>query len=339
MPRIDGIDIAHYQWDQGPVDLAAVHAIPTFWFATKATQSTAYVDPTFAKARAAAHAAGFTHIGLYHWLSSTTDPVAQADHFLATIGPLQPGEFVMGDFEEAGITAAGCLAFNERVESRTRRPVVGYSGLYVSGGTIWRSAPLRASVYGVRPFIVAAYVSEANLDARMKATGSLPNFPRDGWQFASGGIMPNGAHIPGIVGRCDEDQIDNRPAFDVAAGVNADTLPPAAEGDFDMIITNGDTSGTFGPQFVSKWAFDPVRWVKRALPPTDWTAIGSPVGQPMSDTELARINDYTPENTGAVDSTARAQIVALNDSVGRLGQRQSAAGKDLADAGAALQGT
>lgn len=44
-------------------------------------------------------------------------------------------------------------------------------------------------------------------------------------------------------------------------------------------------------------------------------------------------------NTGSIDSTARAQIVALNDAVGRVGQRQSTAGKAMADAGAALLGS
>lgn len=229
MPRLDGIDIAHYQWEAGPTDLAVVAAIPTFWFATKATQSTAYVDPTFARARAAAAPAGFTHVGLYHWLSSTKDPVQQAAHYLRTIGTLHRTEFCMLDAEEGGITMDGCLAFCEAVENVTRRPVVVYSGLYVAGGTIWRSVPLRASRFGPRPFIVAAYVSEANLAARLKATNSpAPH----AWQYSSNGP------VAGITGRCDMDMIHDRAAFDLACGITdpapVPRPPSPSPGDPDM---------------------------------------------------------------------------------------------------------
>lgn len=371
MPKTDGIDIAHYQWDQGPVDLNAVHAIPAFWFATKATQSTAYVDPTFAKARAAAHAAGFRHIGLYHWLSSTTDPVAQADHFLATIGTLQPGEFVMGDFEEAGIAAAGCLAFNERIESRTQRPVVGYSGLYVSGGTIWKSVPLRTSRYGPRPFIVAAYVTEANLAARMISTGSI-NYPHDGWQFASGGIMPNGLHLPGIVGRCDMDQIDNVEAFDLASGLTAGPkpvpipVPTPSEDIVNYYVVTGANARFIGTPAAVQWTGPGDAKVQAAI--DTQLAAGNltlvnltggpgafgatfltgplPTGDsyPWSGDEFANAAAIKSRGAGSgVDLSAtvakhESAIVALNDAMGRVGQRQSTAGKAMADAGAALLG-
>lgn len=256
MPRLDGIDIAHYQWDQGPVDLGTVAAIPTFWLATKATQSTTYVDPTFAKARTAAHAAGFTHVGLYHWLSSITDPVMQADHFLDSIGTLRPGEFAMLDAEERGITADGCVAFCERVEQVTRRPVVVYSGLYVSGGIIWRSTPLRASQYGPRPFIVAAYVTAENLEARMRATGSLPNFVYQAWQYSSNGP------VAGIVGRCDMDMVVDRAAFDLACGI---TVPQPSGDDMQirlLVLTDSDA------QFLAETTGDGralnCRWVGTA---------------------------------------------------------------------------
>jgi GH25 family lysozyme M1 (1,4-beta-N-acetylmuramidase) len=132
MPRLDGIDIYHGQAAQGPVDLATVAAIPTWWFACKATQSTSFVDPKYHEFIAAAGPL-FSHRLGYHWTSSITDPLAQADHFLNATGGLPEGG-AMQDMEEAGITVAKCLAWFERVEDHTHRPGVGYSGLYVTGG-------------------------------------------------------------------------------------------------------------------------------------------------------------------------------------------------------------
>lgn len=282
MTRLDGIDGSHYQFDGAPPDFATVRAIPTWWLAWKATQSTTYVDPTFATSRAQAAPAGFTHFGAYHWLSSTRDPAAQAAHHLATIGTLHRGEFVMLDAEEAGITADGCLVFCEAVEKVTRRPVVVYSGLYVAGGTIWRSIPLRASQYGPRPFIVAAYVSEANLKARIIATGST-NFPYDGWQYSSNGP------VAGIIGRCDMDRIDNRSAFDLAAGT-ATNPQPVPEDDVIDIVRDAETNN-------DKFAVM-TDGTLRPLSGTELKARGIAnsveLGAPLTKAERDELGYYTP---------------------------------------------
>lgn len=224
MPRLDGFDGAHYQTAQAEPNLAATLLAGLWWIAWKATQSTAYVDPTFARIRSAW--TGFRMRGMYHWLSSTSDVAAQAAHYLRTVGSLARGEFVMLDAEEKGITVAMCLLWCKLVEAVTHRPVVIYTGLYVAGGTIWRSPELRMSKYGPRPFIVAAYVTEANLTARMVQTGALPKFPRDGWQFSSNGP------VPGVTGRCDMDQIDNVAAFELACEISH--IVPQPIGDDDM---------------------------------------------------------------------------------------------------------
>ena len=368
MPRLDGIDGSHYQPDAGPVDLGVVAAIPTFWWAWKATQSTSGRDPTFAAMWAKA-APLFAQRLAYHWLSSTTDPVAQADHFLSVWDHTGGA---MLDAEEAGITVAGALAWCERVEATTKRPCVVYSGLYVSGGTIWKSAALRTSAYGARPFIVAAYVSEANLAARLKATNSPDPHA---WQYSSNGP------VPGITGRCDMDMIHDRAAFDLACGLAA-TSPPPIETVPPVVVvppkpSTEDTMLRLLAPLDSPARFfadcDPAGRARRC----EWTGPGddpavaariefyrnaTPAGQDFEmalhvdnlvnvsldgplppgfkaeqfgnpDEIIARVT-----NTGGVDTTARAQIVALNDSVGRLGQRQATAGKDLADAGAALLG-
>lgn len=214
MTRLDGPDISHHQYDAGPVDLAATRSAGCWWISMKVTQGTSYVDPTFEQSRAAAHAAGFTHIGLYHWLSSTSDPVAQAHWFLVHIGALRDGEFASLDAEEAGITAGECIAWCEAVDPVTGRPAEAYTGYDVAAGTIWQSTRLRSSVHGPRPMHLAAYTTEA----RAKALRGVATYPWDAWQFSSNGP------VPGITGRCDMNRIDNRAAYDLAAGIG--NTPP-----------------------------------------------------------------------------------------------------------------
>lgn len=222
-PRLDGHDGSHHQVDAGPVDFLEL-ARACWWLAWKATQSTSYVDPTYDDVVAEAHR--FAMFFAYHWLSSTTAPATQALHYLeATEGPGRPPGAML-DAEEAGITVDKCLEWCETVEAERRRPAAVYSGIYVAGGSIWRSNALRMSRYGPRPFHVAAYTTEERLIAIMMSRGLLPDYPFDAWQFSSNGP------VPGITGRADMNRIDNRPAYARAAGI--DPAPPTQE-NTDMI--------------------------------------------------------------------------------------------------------
>lgn len=272
MTRLDGIDGSHWQYDAGPVDLDTVHQIPTFWIAWKATQSTTYADPTFARTRTAW--TQFTHRGAYHWLSSITDPAAQAEHFLSVVGTLVPGEFAMLDAEEAGITVAKCLAWCRAVEARTRRPVVVYTGAYVTGGTIWQNTELRHSLYGQRPFILAAYISEA----RARALPGVAAYPWQAWQFSSNGP------VAGITGRCDMDRIDNRPAFDLASG-----LQHTGDDDVRADTFVGNQAGT-----VARLMED-GHW--RPLTDVEYRLLGQPAATIMSDADWAAMGQWTPPVT------------------------------------------
>lgn len=213
--RLDGIDIAHYQYDQGPVNWHTVAAIPTFWAATKITQSTHYLDPTAVRSRREMADAALRLRGLYHWLSSTTDPHQQAVWFLTCIGALQQGEFAMLDAEEAGITVDKVVAWCEAVEAFTRRPCAIYTGAYVAGGSIWTDPRVRTSRYGARPMIIAAYTTEAKMLALPGLAAHRPN----AWQYSSNGP------VAGIVGRCDMDHVYDTSVFDLAAGITHDEHP------------------------------------------------------------------------------------------------------------------
>lgn len=217
--RLDGIDGSHHQPDAGPVDLQVVKSIPTNWAAWKATQSVAYLDPTFIKYRAAMKAAGFHCRGLYHWISSTTDIQQQAAWFISQVGALEAGEFVMLDAEEAGITEENCAIWCELMEAFFKRPCVAvYTGIYVSGSTIYKSQRIRNSaLYGVRPIVTAAYVTPAVLISRKKAIGAQ-DLVDHAQQYSSDGP------VAGITGRCDMDQVNDQASFDRIIAFNF--LPP-----------------------------------------------------------------------------------------------------------------
>jgi GH25 family lysozyme M1 (1,4-beta-N-acetylmuramidase) len=286
--RFDGADLSHHQDDAGPIDWPTLRAASLgAWIATKATQSTGYTDPTCAAHRAQMATQGFIHRGLYHWLSPNTDPAAQAAHFLDVIGTLHPGEFAMLDAEERGITAAMVLAWLAAVEQVTRRPAAVYTGAYVAGGTIWQSTAIRHSIYGPRPMHLAAYTTEE----KALALPGVAAYPWDAWQYSSNGP------VPGVVGRCDMNRIDNRAAYDLACGIQAAPLPPQ-EDDMPTVITN------LAPRQFQGVIYQPgeIKWAlmddgtKRHMG-IDHKLFGSPAGTPVSNADLDACPDYVPPVT------------------------------------------
>lgn len=233
-PIFNGADISHHQYDAGPVNLYTTRAIHGGdWFACKATQSISYLDPTLKLSRPVARNANFRNIGLYHWLSSTTNVAQQAAWYLSVVGQLANNEFAMLDAEEAGITAPNCDAWCKYVEngvtwngkrySGTGKPVVVYTGAYVTGGTIFQSSTLRHSNFGDRPFIIAAYTTLK----KMKALPGVASYPPHAWQYSSSGP------VAGITGRCDMNMIFDWAAMDHACAGTVVVPEPQPDPDPD----------------------------------------------------------------------------------------------------------
>lgn len=253
--RLDGMDGSHWQPDAGPINLALTKAIPTDWIAWKATQSDTYVDPTFKVVRAAMRQLGFRQRNYYHWIGVSKSPVAQAHHYLRTIGPWSPGEGVMLDGEEwdqakeranPGWHEDHYATWLETVEEDTRRPSGVYAGLYVANGTIWRSKRIRMSKFGPRAMHLAAYVTVANLLARMRTLGVL-DLPMHAWQWSSNGP------VAGITGRCDMNAVIDRAVYDQVCGLAAAPVPPPEDDMKLRILSNADDLN------------DPHRWVTNGL--------------------------------------------------------------------------
>lgn len=299
--RGDGHDGAHYQMDAAPVDLHALHLTPMEWLAWKNTQSIKYKDPTYAVIEAAAEREKFRWFLGYGWLSSTTDPFAQADNFLSNYGKKRTGKGAMIDAEEIGITVETTVQKATRIEAELKQPCTIYTGLYVAGGTIWRSEEVRNSDYGPRPMALAAYVSRDNLIARLIALGLL-DLAIDVWQWTSNGILPDGRHLPGIVGRADIDTILTPAMMDLCCGYGiAQPNPQPEEDDMDHIVCNADAQdGTESP-VVGPGAplANKYLWDKDGLVPlsgADLKALGltnaPDLGRALSNADLAEIGYY-----------------------------------------------
>jgi lysozyme len=114
MTQIKGIDISSYQGnitDLGQdIDFVII----------KASEGTSYQNPFLGEQRDTARRDGKI-VGFYHF-ADLTDATAEADHFLAAVGTLQPGEFLAVDWETGGYTAAvdaWSATFINRVHAKT----------------------------------------------------------------------------------------------------------------------------------------------------------------------------------------------------------------------------
>lgn len=100
-----GVDVSHFHrvtsWPQ--LLTATCGGRPLSFFGAKATQGTTMVDSTFAQHRDGFRVAALSHPQLicavyYHYLGGA-DPAAEAAHFTSTVGPIQPNERLVLDFE------------------------------------------------------------------------------------------------------------------------------------------------------------------------------------------------------------------------------------------------
>lgn len=246
--RRDGIDVAKYQ---GTIDWAQVAAArdeygaQVRWVAYKATLGSTIVDPYFVRNRAEAARHPFRWRIAYHWITPGSAVPRQVEHFLMTLGgALLPGEGVMLDVEEAGVTEAMVVEWCERVEGLTGRPVAVYSGAFFAGGSVWQSA----RVYdGRRPRVLPAYISRA------RAVAVAAPYGWDAWQWG-GSKDANGTltECPGVPGPVDCDEIADGSwkRWDAVCGLRVTPPPPPPpepdepkkEIDVDLVRVPGTTA-------------------------------------------------------------------------------------------------
>src|SRR6266705_1968498 len=83
------------------IDWKRLHTAGVAAAMLKASEGVTWNDPTFAKRRHDARAAG-VHVGAYHYARPhENDPVAEANHFCNIVGHLAPGDLLPAlDMEE-----------------------------------------------------------------------------------------------------------------------------------------------------------------------------------------------------------------------------------------------
>lgn len=212
---LPGIDVSHYQ---GSINWSSVAGGGYKFAFMKATEATSYVDPTFATNRANAVAKGVV-VGFYHFCSvstdTTTDPVSEANHFLATIKPVYlSGQYLppVADVESfpTGLTTA-------QYQATTSAWVQTFSD------TIYNSLGVRPIIYTSLSKANSYYTSRVAANhllwlAQWKGTGttspptssSTPLWGKfDFWQWSDGSdSVAQASPVPGISGGVDRDVYD-----------------------------------------------------------------------------------------------------------------------------------
>jgi len=272
--RLDGIDVSKYQ---GAVNWPAVRAAcarPDFAVAAwKVTQGVRTLDPTAARNRADAAAAGFRWRMGYHWLSPNLDGVAQARWFLQNFQGIGEGEGVILDYEEKGLSPDAALAFCTEVERVTGRPVAVYCGVYQNA---WKDTRI---FNGQRMRWVAAYAAEARVRAACQPYGF------DMWQWSSSGT------VPGVPTRCDVNLVENPIMADLACSVPVAPTPEPPtptdiEDDMD-IATNAEVYQGYAPG-IMKFVVTGSGRLRHILEP-EWHARGSLPGSKITNAEIASL--------------------------------------------------
>jgi len=279
MTRLDGVDVSRYQ---GIVDWAAVRAAcarPDFAVAAwKVTQGQRTLDPTAARNRSDAAAAGFRWRFGYHWLTPDVDGVTQARWFLKNFQGIAAGEGVILDYEEKGLSPDAALAFCTEVEKVTGRPVAVYTGVYQN---IWKDTRI---FNGERIRWLAAYVAET----RARAAAAPWGF--DIWQYSSSGS------VPGVSTRCDVNLVEHPIMADLACSVSPVTptpeppkppTPTDIEDDDMPIVTNAEQLFNDRPLSV-KWVVTSSGKL-RHLDETEWIARGSEPGTPITNAQIVHL--------------------------------------------------
>jgi len=191
------VDISHHN---GNIDLQQAKGDGIIGVIHKATQGTSGLDPMYVTNRGKAQAAGLLW-GAYHFATGG-DGVAQAQHFLDTVGNFQNTLLVL-DFEQnpAGpsMSLDDARAFVTQVNEVTGRFPGFYSGSYVKQLLGSSKDPVLAQCW----LWLAEYGSTAVVP---------PNWPTwTMWQYTDGAVGPEPHQVAGI-GHCDRDQFNGSEA-------------------------------------------------------------------------------------------------------------------------------
>lgn len=201
-PRIDGIDISHWNAITS-YSTAFAHPLVSL----KATEGKSGTDGTFPARWAKLRQMGVKYRGAYHWIRSDSSAADQAANVFRTVGDLQRGEFIQLDWETtsgiAAVSVSKAQEFIDRVNQHYggNRTIV-YSSDWVPGFQTWRAA------HPDTPLWYANY----NLGtSSTSGWAECEKFKADVWQWSSTQI------VPGFSGGIDVNHVFDWKALDLVS--------------------------------------------------------------------------------------------------------------------------
>lgn len=182
------IDISHWQ---GNIDFDKVEKDGVDAVIMKVSQGVSMVDPKFAANKKAARKEGLL-CGYYHFADGS-DYKKEADHFMATVGDLQEGEFLVLDFEiDIANPADWCKKWLDRVSEK-----MGFKPLLYSNEARIKAIDFKA-VAGANYGLWIAKYGDNDDKAEEWET---PN--TDEWAFYAIWQYSSTGKVDGITGRVD----------------------------------------------------------------------------------------------------------------------------------------
>lgn len=193
---MQGIDVSAYQ---GFIDWAAVRATGDVSFAyVKATEGESVSDSQFVRNWQVLAQRPEIKRGAYHFFRFNSDPIAQANFFLAAAAP-QTGDLLpMIDIEtNDGLTdVTRCVNVISAFLGQVERAIGGRKMLIYTSYGFWNGSMNGTDAFSGHPLWIAEYNSDA--------APTLPNGWTNWsiWQFESNG------KIGGIIGDVDMDRLN-----------------------------------------------------------------------------------------------------------------------------------
>ncbi len=240
-PRIDGIDISH--WNEiTDWDLAFAYPLVSL----KASEGKRGRDATFPARWAKLREKGVKYRGAYHWLTTGATVEEQVANVLDAVGELETGEFIQLDWEASPVpTSDMAIEFCDRVNWACHGVrTMTYSSDWLPDSTLdldsrrefeeWREA---------RPHDPLWYANYALTTVSSGGAAECAKYGADVWQWSSS------KSVPGFSGRIDVNQVFNWQALDLVTNqlIIPEPEPVIQEEDDTMKILIHDPvwNGTF----------------------------------------------------------------------------------------------
>lgn len=151
--NLPGIDVSHFQ---GQIDWSAVAASGIAYAFAKATDGITYTDPDFQTNWQGMRAAGLAR-GAYHFYETGDDPVAQANHFVATVGALGDGDLppVVDIESNNGDYGGQSIAANLQIWLNAVEQALGRTPMIYTNPSFWNNDV--GADFGRYPLWIAQY--------------------------------------------------------------------------------------------------------------------------------------------------------------------------------------